>query len=30
MAGGETMAGLEAEIEGFMASHGGHPPNVTP
>lgn len=26
MAGGETMADLEAEIEGYMASHGGHPP----
>jgi simple sugar transport system ATP-binding protein len=26
MAGGETMAGLEAQIEGYMAKHGGHPP----
>lgn len=26
MAGGETMAGLEAQIEGYMAEHGGHPP----
>ena len=27
MAGGETMAGLEAQIEGYMDSHGGHPPS---
>ncbi|MDB5556946.1 MAG: transporter family protein [Rhizobium sp.] len=26
MAGGETMANLEAEIEGYMATHDGHPP----
>lgn len=26
MAGGEQMAELEAEIEGYMASHDGHPP----
>jgi simple sugar transport system ATP-binding protein len=26
MAGGETMAGLEAQIEGYMATHEGHPP----
>jgi simple sugar transport system ATP-binding protein len=26
MAGGETMADLEAQIEGYMASHDGHPP----
>ena len=26
MAGGETMAGLEASIEGYMANHAGHPP----
>lgn len=26
MAGGETMAGLETEIEGYMAAHDGHPP----
>ncbi len=25
-AGGARMASLEAEIEGCMASHGGHPP----
>jgi len=28
MAGGETMAALEAEIEGHMASHDGHPPQL--
>jgi len=28
MAGGETMAGLESEIEGYMEAHGGHPPPV--
>src|SRR5262245_31008919 len=28
MAGGETMADLEASIEGYMASHQGHPPQV--
>ena len=27
MAGGETMAGLEASVEGYMASHDGHPPH---
>lgn len=26
MAGGETMANLEAEIEGYMETHQGHPP----
>lgn len=26
MAGGEAMAELEAEIEGYMAAHEGHPP----
>ena len=26
MAGGETMANLEASVEGYMASHDGHPP----
>jgi simple sugar transport system ATP-binding protein len=26
MAGGEAMAGLEAEIESYMGSHDGHPP----
>ncbi len=26
MAGGASMASLEAEIEGYMASHNGHPP----
>ncbi|MCX7889703.1 MAG: ATP-binding cassette domain-containing protein [Rhodobacteraceae bacterium] len=26
MAGGASMASLEAEIEGYMASHEGHPP----
>ncbi|MGB8815519.1 MAG: ATP-binding cassette domain-containing protein [Paracoccaceae bacterium] len=28
MAGGETMATLEATIEGYMESHDGHPPHV--
>lgn len=28
MAGGASMASLEAEIEGYMASHDGHPPPV--
>jgi len=28
MAGGEHMAELEAEIEGYMATHEGHPPAV--
>ncbi|RZS52300.1 ATP-binding cassette domain-containing protein [Sphaerotilus mobilis] len=28
MAGGEAMAELEAEIEGYMATHDGHPPPV--
>jgi simple sugar transport system ATP-binding protein len=26
MAGGEAMAELEAEIEGYMSSHDGHAP----
>ena len=26
MAGGETMAGLEAQIDTYMDAHGGHPP----
>ncbi|ESW94221.1 hypothetical protein X772_01645 [Mesorhizobium sp. LSJC280B00] len=26
MAGGETMADLEAEIENYMDEHEGHPP----
>lgn len=26
MAGGETMADLEAQIETYMQSHEGHPP----
>jgi simple sugar transport system ATP-binding protein len=26
MAGGEIMANLEASIDGYMASHDGHPP----
>jgi simple sugar transport system ATP-binding protein len=26
MAGGAIMASLEAEIKGYMANHGGHPP----
>ena len=30
MAGGAAMADLEAEIEGYMASHDGHPPAVNP
>ena len=29
MAGGETMSALEAEIEGYMTSHDGHPPQLT-
>src|SRR5438876_908309 len=28
MAGGETMAGLESSIEGYMESHAGQPPPV--
>jgi simple sugar transport system ATP-binding protein len=28
MAGGETMAGLEASIEGYMEAHQGHPPHA--
>jgi simple sugar transport system ATP-binding protein len=28
MAGGEAMADLEAEIEGYMATHDGRPPQV--
>ncbi len=30
MAGGETMADLEAQIEGYMETHDGHPPPVKP
>lgn len=30
MAGGASMASLEAEIEGYMATHDGHPPPVAP
>jgi simple sugar transport system ATP-binding protein len=26
MAGGETMASLEASVEGYMDAHEGHPP----
>ncbi|MER9600405.1 sugar ABC transporter ATP-binding protein, partial [Mesorhizobium sp. M0244] len=26
MAGGETMADLEAKVDGYMAEHEGHPP----
>ena len=29
MAGGETMATLEAELQSYMDSHGGHAPKVT-
>jgi simple sugar transport system ATP-binding protein len=29
MAGGASMASLEAEIEGYMASHSGHPPPLS-
>ena len=28
MAGGETMAGLESELESYMETHEGHPPAV--
>lgn len=28
MAGGASMASLEAEIEGYMENHGGHPPRL--
>ncbi|WP_417281021.1 ATP-binding cassette domain-containing protein [Celeribacter sp.] len=28
MAGGETMADLEASIEGYMETHDGHPPKM--
>ena len=28
MAGGESMADLEASIEGYMETHDGHPPKV--
>lgn len=28
MAGGETMADLEKQIDGYMASHDGHPPQI--
>lgn len=28
MAGGASMTSLEAEIEGYMASHNGHPPQM--
>ena len=30
MAGGETMADLEASIEGYMETHDGHPPKTEP
>ena len=30
MAGGETMSDLEAQIEGYMETHEGHPPKVEP
>ncbi|RDD97796.1 ATP-binding cassette domain-containing protein [Paracoccus pantotrophus] len=30
MAGGEAMAELEAEIDQYAATHGGHPPPVNP
>jgi len=30
MAGGQNMADLEAEIEGYMEAHDGHPPKVEP
>ncbi len=30
MAGGESMADLEASIEGYMETHDGHPPQVVP
>ncbi|WP_375691790.1 ATP-binding cassette domain-containing protein [Pseudooceanicola sp. LIPI14-2-Ac024] len=30
MAGGESMADLEASIEGFIESHDGHAPNAAP
>ena len=30
MAGGETMADLEAQISGYMETHDGHPPPVAP
>lgn len=30
MAGGETMADLEASIEGYMETHDGHAPQVQP
>ncbi|MES2847288.1 MAG: ATP-binding cassette domain-containing protein [Pseudomonadota bacterium] len=30
MAGGASMASLEAEIEGYIASHDGHPPQPAP
>jgi simple sugar transport system ATP-binding protein len=26
MAGGESMADLEASVDGYMETHGGHPP----
>jgi len=29
MAGGETMASLEASVEGYMQTHDGHAPQVT-
>ncbi|UCI06109.1 ATP-binding cassette domain-containing protein [Mesorhizobium sp. B1-1-8] len=28
MAGGETMADLEAQVEGYMETHEGHPPSI--
>jgi len=30
MAGGASMASLEAEIEGYISSHDGHPPQPAP
>ncbi|MBV7380258.1 ATP-binding cassette domain-containing protein [Maritimibacter dapengensis] len=30
MAGGQNMADLEQEIEGYMEAHDGHPPKVEP
>ncbi|TPI16116.1 sugar ABC transporter ATP-binding protein [Mesorhizobium sp. B3-1-9] len=30
MAGGETMADLEAQVEGYMETHAGHPPSLIP
>ncbi|KAA3447547.1 ABC transporter ATP-binding protein [Mesorhizobium sp. SARCC-RB16n] len=28
MAGGETMADLEAQVDGYMETHAGHPPSL--